>query len=445
MNSIRFNLIATILAAMTLLIFLSALHGYNRSTQEAKVLLDRQLRDIAHILSLAEEGRPPRIADIGRVDTTTMAFQIWHRNTLVGRSTNMPTEAVVQFVPGFQNRNFNGYRWRCYVHRNRTADSWVITAERTDIRNQLIDNLIVVSAVPIIMILPAALVLIWYLTGLGLRPLKQLSSQLQEKQPGDLSHVRLAHTPAELRPLIDAINNLLTRLGDGFLREKRFSADAAHELRTPISALKISMHNLKKQAPDSIDFSPLEGGINRMGHVVEQILALYRINPDQYHAKFESIDVVAVAQSCVADNYAMFAAKQQQISLNGDSAILDGDRFTLETLFRNLLGNANKYTPEDGQIEITIDTDSRHVRVRIEDSGPGIPETLYQRVFDRFYRLDDAQDDTAIEGCGLGLSIVQHIVQLYDARLELSRSKFASGLAITIRFPRSTNRAEMTS
>ncbi len=445
MKSIRFYLIATILAAMTLLIFLSALHGYNKSTKEAKFLLDKQLIYMANVLSeLPFETGGSRAHEKSIViDTLTVgrAFQIWQDEKLVSRSGNAPDTPIARLTAGFQDSNFNQYRWRNYIHHNQDTNHWVIAAERTDIRNRLIDNLIIESALPVIIILPIASIIIWFLVGSGLKPIRQLTQQLQLKQANDLSPVFLNEPLKELQPLINSTNSLLARLKNSFEREKHFSADAAHELRTPISILKIHLYNLQADSPDNEKLQPLISAVERMGHLIEQILSLYRTTPDQYMANFKSIDLYHVLQDSIAQQYSMFEAKNQQIELFGETAVLQSDKFILETLLMNLLSNASKYTPENGNIEISIRTcnddksGNDYLELKIEDSGPGIPADKYHRIFDRFYRLHGDQHNSKIEGCGLGLSIVQHIVQLHNGTIKLSPSKFDSGLAVTIQLP----------
>ncbi len=439
MKSIRFYLITTILAAMTLLIFLSALHGYNKSTEEAKNLLDKQLVDMANVLSVLQIEPENDRSIVTNVETTSTAFQIWHNQRLISRSNNAPEQLMTSLNAGFQDSNFGRYRWRNYVHYNTLTESWVITAERTDIRNQLIDNFILESVSPIILMLPIAFLIIWFLVGSGLKPIGQLTKQLQQKQEHDLSPVSLTDLSKELQPLVNSTNNLLARLESAFERSKRFSADAAHELRTPISGLKVNLYNFQIESPDNKNLKLLTAGVNRMEHVVEQILTLYRTTPDQYMVNFESLDLYGIAQHSIAQQYADFETKEQLVELSGNSAYLPCDKFTMETLLQNLLGNANKYTPEGGQVVISVNRVNDHIQLKIEDSGPGIPEDKYHRIFDRFYRMTGDQNNSEIVGCGLGLSIVQHIVQLHHGDIQLSHSKFATGLAITIIFPLSSS------
>jgi len=443
MKSIRFYLIATILAAMTLLIFLSALHGYNKSSKEARILLDKQLVDMANVLSVLQVQPSDHQTITINVITTNTAFQVWQDQQLLSRSSNAPELPMTRLKPGFSDSNFGQYRWRNYVSYNPASERWVITAERADIRNHLIDNFILESVLPILLMLPIAVLLIWLLVGSGLRPLRQLAEQLQQKQENDLSPVSLPDPLKELQPLVDSTNTLLARLENAFDRAKRFSADAAHELRTPISGLKINLYNQRIESPDDKYLALLTAGVNRMEHIVEQILTLYRTTPDQYMADFETLDLHAIVQDSIARQYLDFENKGQQIELTGGRAMMQCDQFTMETLLQNLLSNANKYTPEHGQIAVDVRPIDDSIQLRVEDSGPGIPEDKYGRIFDRFYRLDGDQHDSDIEGCGLGLSIVQHIVELHHGTIQLSASKFSngladnqvSGLAITITFP----------
>ncbi len=250
MKSIRFYLIATILAAMTLLVFLSALHGYYKSSKEAKNLLDKQLVDMANVLSALHIQTIHSHDITSSIKTTSTAFQIWYKQKLISRSFNAPEKLMTSLKPGFHDSNFKQYRWRNYVHYNPETEHWVITAERSDVRNRLIDNFILESILPIILMLPVAVLLIWLLVGSGLKPLRQLANQLQHKQENDLSPVSLTDPLKELQPLVNSTNILLARLENAFDRAKRFSADAAHELRTPISGLKINLYNLKAESSD---------------------------------------------------------------------------------------------------------------------------------------------------------------------------------------------------
>lgn len=267
-----------------------------------------------------------------------------------------------------------------------------------------------------------------------MRPLHALAEQLKLKQADDLSPVILDQTPTELLQLTQTTNALFKRLDDAFQREQRFSADAAHELRTPVSALKVHLHNLRTTLGEqNKELNLLHQGVERRGHLIEQILALYRTSPDQAMSNFSLIDIYALTQNSIANDYPQFEEKQQTIELIGEPSNMMDDQFALETLLQNLLSNASKYTPTGGHILVKIQPSITDIQWSIEDSGSGIPESQYNRVFERFYRLEQHQPKAI--GCGLGLAIVNHIVALHRATIKLSHSCFDSGLKTTINFP----------
>ncbi|PKM10702.1 MAG: sensor histidine kinase [Gammaproteobacteria bacterium HGW-Gammaproteobacteria-3] len=436
MTSIRFYLIAVTLACITLVDFVSAIHGYHSSMAAAEQLFDTQLTEMTKMAATARTAHHKEGLPRPRHDGLT-AFQIWREEgVLISHSANAPEAPMAPFVNGFHDRNFGGYRWRVYAHHEQALQEWSFIAERSDVRYELAEKVILESVFPVILGLPLVAIMIGVIVTLGMKHLGQLSGQLCNKAADDLTPITLEKPPKEIRPLLKAINGLLQRLEASFLREKHFAGDAAHELRTPISVLKVQLYNLKTEWPGQLNaLKPLEKSIHRMNHLVEQILSLYRTAPDQYMAKFEPLELMALAQSAIAACYHLFDDKQQNIKLVGCTCRLTGDRFALETLLQNLLANANKYSPEASEILVSVNNTPDAVILQIEDSGPGIPEDKYQRVFERFYRLNDDRHKSSAVGCGLGLAIVQHIVELHGASINLGRSCFNSGLRVAVRFP----------
>jgi two-component system sensor histidine kinase QseC len=221
-------------------------------------------------------------------------------------------------------------------------------------------------------------------------------------------------------------------------REKRFSADAAHELRTPISALKIQLHNLAETVDSrSPAYLELNDGIERMQHLIEQLLSLYRSSPEQFAAHSMPLDLSALVQDVMARLYPVFERKRQAISLEGgggDELIVLGDRFALETLLSNLLTNASRYTPSEGQVVVALARSTDRISLTVEDSGKGIAEEDHLRIFERFTRLINEQEADA-PGCGLGLAIVGHVARLHGAQVNVTQSRFASGARFEVTFP----------
>jgi len=418
---------------MTLGIFISALHGYRSGISNAQKIFDSELADTAQMLSVVRGDYRP--GDTAALETTRYVFQIWQDGTLLLRSANSPEILIAPLKGGFHDRNFNNHRWRTYSLYSELTGHWVITAERLDIRNSLAENIVLESVLPVLALLPVLAVVIWIVVGRGLAPLQWLANILGHKRADDLTTIPLENQPVELTRLTGSVNDLLSRLEASFEREKQFTANAAHELRTPVSALKIHLHNLSEELPDGEErLQALVAVTDRMGHLIEQILALHRTTNDQFIANFTDLDLYALVQDIIVGEYASLEDKDQQLEFRGVTSLLRADRFALETLVQNLLGNAVKYTPEGGSILITI-TDSCGAKIlSVEDSGPGIPEDQYESVFNRFQRIGGDLGTSGAPGCGLGLSIVRQIVELHQAQITLGKSGELGGLSVSILF-----------
>jgi two-component system sensor histidine kinase QseC len=433
-KSIRIFLVVVILSILTLGIFVSALDGYRSGISNAQKIFDSALADTAQLLSVVRDDYHP--GDTAALETMRYVFQVWQDDTLLLRSANSPEIIIAPLKSGFHDRNFNNHRWRTYSLYNESSRRWVITAERLDIRNSLAENIVLESVLPVLVLLPMLAVVIWFVVGRGLAPLQHLANVLGHKRADDLSLISLKNQPVELTRLTTAANDLLGRLKASFEREKQFTANAAHELRTPVSALKIHLHNLSEELPDGEErLQALVTVTDRMGHLIEQILALHRTTNDQFIANFTSLDLYTLVQDVIVDMYASLEDKKQQLEFRGVNSLLRADQFALETLVQNLLGNAVKYTPEGGSILITMADSEGTIILRVEDSGPGIPVDKYESVFNRFQRIGGDQNSSSAPGCGLGLSIVRQIVELHQAKITLGRSGELGGLSVSIVFP----------
>jgi len=429
MNSIRVFLVAAILALVTLFTFVSALRGYQSSMQQAEQLFDSHLLVTAKLIANIQTSKDNPEINLN----SKIVFQIWRDNLLIARSSGAPTEAIAKQQPGFGYRNFAGYRWRTLSYYR--DPHWITVAERSDIRFSLAENVVTKSLLPTLIGLPLLGFLIWLIVTQGLRPLRKLAAELSSKQADDLEPLPTQIPKQELAQIITSTNGLLRRLEASLQREKQFASDAAHELRTPISSLKIQLHNMAEDVADKTnDLAQVNVITTQLEHVVEQILALYRSSPDHYNAQFSSLDLTLLTQEIIAEEYSSFDNKDQSIEFQGDSQFIFGDSFSLTTLIHNLLSNANKYTPQGGQILVSISRDVDAVVLRVEDSGPGIAEDQHQQVFERFYRVGGDRHQSGEPGCGLGLAIVKRIADLYGATINVGHSSFASGCAFTLRF-----------
>jgi len=433
MNSIRVTLVVMLVAAFSLTSFLAALNGYRASMEEAERLLDKQLRYASNILLAMDLPESQTIANLDG-DAAEIIFQVWQAEELLLRSGQSPPEPIADQAEGFRYTNFEGYRWRTFTRRSPEGLLYIV-AERADLRHILAEKVVLESVMPLVLWLPVAAILVWVLVGWGLRPLQALNDQIQSRQPDDLRAVDYKQPPKELVQLIDSTNSLFTRLSAAFEREKHFASHAAHELRTPLSVLKVHLHNLAQELSSSHEgLAHANAGVDRMHHLVEQILDLHRTNPEIIKGHFGELDLHALAQRVMADAWPAFSAKEQSPALVGEPIRLIGDEAMLETLLINLLNNACKYTPAGGDVLVSVKNCNNMARLRVEDSGPGIAVEERDRVFERFYRGPGLGVEGP-PGSGLGLAIVRHIVQLHNARIELADSRFNSGLAVIIDFP----------
>jgi two-component system sensor histidine kinase QseC len=445
MKSIRGFLVIVLLAIVTLANFAAALRGYLGSMDEAERLFNQRMLQQVDLLNYTlpqwREQTSAR-ADVLLFPARTsdaeasLEFQwVTQDGKLLARSAAMPEQVVVPLVEGFRFVNFHHYRWHVLVAPSADQKSWFIVAERADQRYRLAESMILQAVYPMVLAIPIIGLIIWWVLGVGLKPVTNLARELRQREATDLRSLDQQGMPAELVQLAQSANDLLRRLDASFAREKRFSGDAAHELRTPIAALKIHCENLLHElqpAPASV--IKLKQGIERMSYLVEQILLLNRTAPDHFMGTFEAVNLTQLAKQAIVEQSDTLELKHHHIEFNGDECWVSGDRAALASLLNNLLGNAIKYTPDGGRIAINTWLRGRDVVLEVMDNGPGIPDGERERVFDRFYRLGGDRHNSKTPGCGLGLSIVRQVVDLHAAHIALTQSRYGQGLLVMVTF-----------
>ena len=366
----------------------------------------------------------------------SLEFQwIDNQGRMLARSAGMPPSQVAPLEEGSRFVNFHHYRWHLLVARSADRQSWYLLAERDDQRFRMAEAIILQAVIPMVIALPLVALMIWWVIGVGLRPLHSLAAQLREREATDLRPLVLADMPQELLPLAHSANELLRRLESSFAREKRFSADAAHELRTPIAALRIHCDNLLKELqPTPASLHKLQTGIERMSYLVEQILLLNRTAPDHFMGQFAPLNLTVLVKQAVVHASHALVEKNLELEVQGDDCWVNGDAAALESLVGNLLSNAIKYTPAGGQLWLGCWRRGEQVVLEVMDSGPGIPPSEYSRVFDRFYRVAGDRHTSQVPGCGLGLAIVKQVVDLHQAHIQLSQGRHGRGLLVLVTF-----------
>lgn len=426
--SIRKRLTLILLSMMVLTCFLALVKGYQKSMSHGEQLLDSELKVVAGVLMqqpLSINAMAPKTQE-----SMQLLYQIWQRGELLSGTDELNFD-LSHYQAGFQTLNIAGQRMRIFVVK--TSLRTVIVAEPIAKRFKLAEAVILSAMLPMLWAVPLLALFISFFVKYALAPLTRLSKLLAQRQANDFTAINWQVTDEEIKPVISRLNDLFKRVETAYLRERFFASDAAHELRTPLSSLKINVHNLAAQQGDNQELQAMTQGINRLTNIVEQMLILGRTQPEQWQKQFKEQSLLAITQEVVSQLYEKIVVKNHSISLEGDDFIINGDEFTLVTLISNLLNNAVKYTPANGQIKITLKQMHKQRIWQIEDSGPGMTDDQKQRIFNRFYRVGGDQHPSGEQGAGLGMAIVQHIIAIYRAEIHLTDSDLG-GLKVQVVF-----------
>lgn len=320
--------------------------------------------------------------------------------------------------------------------RTRTDGSRFAITQRTEIRTELASDMAVRTLLPIAALVPCLMLVIALVIERSLRPMVCLADDLDARKPDDIEQLAAAGAPSELQPFLDSINGLLRRMRAMLNQQRRFIDDAAHELRTPVTALSLQAENLDlMQMPaasrDRLD--ALKSGIRRTKHLLEQLLALARHDAESF-GNVEIVYLDKITKGVVADLLPEAASRDIDVGFTtAETIAAEGPAFFLESAVRNLIENAVKFTPTGGKVDIGIYREGDTAVVQIEDTGPGIPPSDIDRVFEPFFRSRQSSS----EGSGLGLSIVKRIVERIRGSIQIENIAEAnrSGLRAILRLP----------
>lgn len=367
-------------------------------------------------------------------------FQVWNEDgKLLLHSSGAPVEPLSDGNTGLNERYIDGVPWRVFTTYNPKTGLIISAAERHDMRKELRKRIAYDNIFIIFLAYPLLGVAIWTIIGYGLNSLARVASEVAYRVPSYLEPVDLREVPEEIRPLVDELNKLFMRLQDALDREKRFASDAAHELRTPLAALRtqaeVALNARNKEERDTA-LSKLINGVDRCTHVVQQLLTLSRLAPHKtiQENECQQFNIVSVVTETIAEAVPAALKKQIDIELDCKEEIINmhGNPTAIGILMRNLIDNAIRYTPIGGTVDISVELDNRQIIFKVRDNGPGIPAHLRARVFERFYRVLGTKE----VGSGLGLPIVQQIATLHQGHIALGTPKSGSGLEVTVTFPR---------
>jgi signal transduction histidine kinase len=433
MNSIRTRLLVSLV--LTLLLAALVLGGvtYRNALQEAEDLFDYQLRQMA--LSLRDQGeiapdQASAFADAG----LDFVVQIW---TVDGRAiyaTRAHAALPARAVLGFADVAVQGQTWRTFSVAAR--DRVIQVAQPRQIRERLAAGAALRSVLPLLLMLPVLALVMGWLVTFTLKPLRRVSQQVTERGAEALGPLPATGLPDEVAPLVSSLNALLQRLSAAFDAQRAFVADAAHELRSPLTALKLQVQMLQRAA-DPADRTAaadaLAQGVERATRLVEQLLTLARNEPGARQAPLQPVDLAEAVRQALADAAPLAADRGTTLELEAAGPVpAQGDAIALTALARNLADNAVRYAPAGARVLVQVAREAGAAVLTVDDSGPGIPLAERERVFDRFWRREATAAATA--GSGLGMAIVKSVAERHGASVALDDSPLG-GLRVTVRFP----------
>ncbi len=440
--SIQSRLILLVLGALLAVELVSGWTGYRRALHEADELLDAQLVQYAQImLSLAHEGRDDevRLPDIkAHPYQSKLMFQIWDMKgapRLMLRSPEAPHQWPQGVKPsGYSEVTLAGHAWRFYVAKGDNGYV-VLAAHDLHIHQELASQIALSNMSPYLLAVPILAVLLLLAIRRGLKPLHALAADLSARDPQRLDELPEAGLPRELRPPVRAMNQLFGRIRMAMDKERRFTSDAAHELRTPIAALRAQLQ-VAERTPDPEErqaaIAKALSGTSRMTHLVAQLLALARLEAETADKPDANVNLADLLHEVVAGLAHQAGSRGIQVKIDTDpNCVLSGNAELLRVLLRNLIDNAIRYVPDTGRVRVGLAREGGCVVLTVADNGPGVAVAERDMLGQRFHRFGAR----TVEGVGLGLSIARRIAELHGAELAFGEGLEGRGLGVRVRFP----------
>lgn len=438
MLSIRRWLVGWLVCGIVAVCAIAGYAIFETAQSEAGELFDYELSTVAtslpHVAADASAAMRPD-GPFENISDDRITIQTWSKD---GKPViEEPPGTLMSRQPiGFSSIEIHERHWRVFGLDQ--PDRFVQVAQPVEVRDELALRLAARTLWPLAILLPGAMILVLLVVTRGLRPLTTVSEQLTRRTADSLEPIDLASgMPVELRPLVDALNDLLQRLDVALGQQRTFVADAAHELRSPLTALKLQLQVGVREGSvtgDSTTLMKLEARLNRTIHLVAQLLALAREDAAA-NTQMKPFDLHALAVRVLTD--ASIIAEERHIDLGLDAPNVSprgvpwrviGNEDAFHLLISNLLDNAIRYAPPRGRIDIRLGEEASGIWIEVVDDGPGIPENELGRVFDRFYRGTETMD----QGSGLGLAIAQQVAIRHRATLTLANNTPARGLTARV-------------
>lgn len=439
MQSLQKRLVTRVLGLMMLVWLIISLLAWDDVHHEMEELLDAHLAQAA---AFVRQQAP--LVDVGSVaEVPTLhqyaprvAFQVFYQGRLVTRSRNAQTEPMAPGTDGFSTlRLSDGVEWRVFATHVEGSPLQVYVGEKVQLRDDILWAMLASVLWPQILALPLLGLAAWWSVRSVLAPLRQLGALLHRRQPDSLTPVMLQDTPAEMRAVVEALNALLQRIGGMVESERRFTADAAHELRTPIAAIRAQAQVALGAGGDAAQreraLRTTLAGCDRASRLVEQLLTLARMGAAPA-ASAAPHNLTEAAWRIAAELAPPAMARRHvlELDMKGPCAV-QADPLLLEVLLRNLIDNAQRYSPDGARIAVSVLASDGYAVLPVADNGPGMSAEATEHFGRRFYR----ELGTRQSGSGLGWSIVQRIADVSGGQVRVSRSSALGGLLVSVRWP----------
>jgi len=449
LSSLQARLLSLLVLLVTLVWLSAAVLTWFDTSDELDELLDGHLAQSAALL-VAQQGKnlperhgdddAPPLEDAPSLHkyAPRVAFQVFHEGALVLRSANAGSTPMSHKVDGFSTVKLADQKqWRVFGAQGRETDVQVFVGEQVKSRDSILWAVLKGVLMPLMYALPLLAVVGWLAVRQGLAPLRHLSSALAHRQPQALEPVTLPDVPSEIQPVVQSLNALFERIARMMASERRFTADAAHELRTPIAAIRMQAQVALAAGEDTATrehaLAYTLAGCDRATHLVEQLLTLSRLEASSANAPTGTVNVSAVTRRVAADLALAALGRAQDLVLQADAPCpIAADDTLTSVLVRNLLDNAMRYSPPCAHVQAAVRCTDTQVVLQVDDSGPGLSEADMTHLGERFFRVLGTEQT----GSGLGWSIVRRIATAYQAQVTVQRSSQLGGLCVTVRWPR---------
>lgn len=438
-RSLQTRLVLAVLGLVLLAWGAAAFLTWHEAKDEVGDLLDAHLAQTAALLRLQphdtlDEEQINEASDLDR-HQHQVVFQLWHEGQLLARSKNAPDMPLTDRTRrGFADSQVEGQAWRVFVTPGHERDVRIFVGERQSARQSIVLASVTGMLKPMAWALPLLALGIWWVVRGLVRPLRRLGNAVAARQPQSLAPLPTGGVPPEVLPLVQALNTLFERMAALLAAEQQFTADAAHELRTPIAGIRMQAQvaqgasdNAERQAA----LAATVQGCDRATRLVEQLLQLARLDAEAPPPDAAPTDLTHAAQAVVTDLQTTAQARGQQVQLEAPSPVIVHLTEPLaQVLVRNLLDNALRYSPKGAQIQVRLTPASANTPALlcVEDSGPGLTDAETARLGERFFRVLGSGQS----GSGLGWSIVRRIARLHNLRLQVDRSPALGGLRVQV-------------